>query len=106
MSLSQFHPVRHCKEVCELAVGHGTPMRATRLAVVVGSLLIIINQWEAVVGEASLDWLKVLLTYCVPYLVSTYTSVSKDLHIIRQSRIAGQQMHEESEKGPFADPPL
>ena len=72
----------------------------------VGTLLVIINQWEAVVGEASLDWLKVLLTYCVPYLVSTYTSVSKDMHIIRQARIAEQQVHEEAEKGPMAGPLL
>lgn len=68
-----------CNETCELALTGGTPVRALRLALVVGSLLIIINQWEALSGARPLDWGKLVLTYCVPYLVSTYTSVSKDL---------------------------
>jgi hypothetical protein len=31
--------------------------------------------------------------------VSTYTSVSKDLHVLQQSRIAEQQVHEEAGYG-------
>ena len=57
-------PVRQCRDACELAVGHGTPRRAAKLAAVVGTLLVLINQWEAVVGTASMDWVKVTLTYC------------------------------------------
>ncbi|EON92178.1 hypothetical protein MARLIPOL_11166 [Marinobacter lipolyticus SM19] len=99
MSFSRFaHSVRRCSEACELAVSHGTPKRAAKLALVVGTLLVLINQWEAVVGEATLHWLKVLLTYCVPYLVSTYTSVSKDLYLSRQSRMAEQEVHWEAER--------
>ncbi|WP_297797547.1 nitrate/nitrite transporter NrtS [uncultured Marinobacter sp.] len=99
MPLSRFaHSVRRCSEACELAVSRGTPRRAAKLALVVGTLLVLINQWEAVTGEATLDWLKVLLTYCVPYLVSTYTSVSKDLYLMRQSRKAQQEIHREAEK--------
>ena len=77
-------PVRTCADACELAVSHGTPRRAAKLALVVGSLLVVINQWEAFNGAAKFDWLKVVLTYCVPYMVSTYTSVSKDLHLRKQ----------------------
>lgn len=107
MSLSRFaHPLRHCKEACELAVSHGTPVRAAKLALVVGTLLVLINQWEAVAGKSDMDWLKVLLTYCVPYLVSTYTSVSKDLHLLHQSRVAEQEVHREAEKTRFRTPPL
>ena len=73
------NPVRRCSDAFALAVSHGTPRRSAKLALVVGTLLVLINQWEAVTGAVSMDWLKVALTYCVPYLVSTYTSVSKDL---------------------------
>ena len=55
-----------------------TRMRALKLAAVVGSILFLINQWEACLGQTSIQWAKVVLTYCVPYLVSTYTSVMKD----------------------------
>ena len=94
-------PVRQCRDACELAVGHGTPWRAAKLAAVVGTLLVLINQWEAVVGTASMDWVKVTLTYCVPYMVSTYTSVSKDLHLRRAAEAAEQRVHEEAQKIQF-----
>lgn len=100
MVLAQLgQPMKRCKEACEFAVSHGTPKRAAKLALVVGTLLTLINQWEAVTGQADLDWIKMVLTYCVPYLVSTYTSVSKDLHLLKQSRIAEQQVHEEAKHG-------
>lgn len=91
-------PARRCKDACELAVGHGTPRRAAKLAAVVGTLLVFINQWEAVTGAVPLDSLKVVLTYCVPYLVSTYTSVSKDLTLLREAEDAEQTVHEEARK--------
>jgi hypothetical protein len=94
------------KEAFELAVSRGTPRQAARLALVVGTLLVLINQWEAVTGKVAMDWLKVLLTYCVPYLVSTYTSVSKDLHLRRQSRIVEQEVHQEAEKARSGKFPL
>lgn len=82
----------------------GTPWRAAKLAAVVGTLLVLINQWEAVVGQGSLDWLKVGLTYCVPYLVSTYTSVSKDLSLRRAAEEAEQRVHAEAKKDPVRNP--
>jgi len=67
------------RRIVHLSVSGGTPLRALKLALVVGSILVGINQWQALVGVAPVDWSKLLLTYCVPYLVSTYTSVAKDL---------------------------
>lgn len=86
--------VVRCNEACELALTGGTPVRAARLALVVGSLLIIINQWEALAGTQALDWGKLALTYCVPYLVSTYTSVSKDLQQRRLAEAASMADHQ------------
>lgn len=56
-----------------------TVVTALKLAIVVGTLLVMINQGGALFGDAKVNWLKLVLTYLVPYGVSTYTSVSKDL---------------------------
>lgn len=66
----------------KLAFTHGTQSRALKLALVVGSALVLINQWEAFVGEAPVQWFKAALTYAVPYLVSTYSSALKDYEIL------------------------
>lgn len=66
------------KLILSLALLPDTRIRAIRLAAVVGTVLFLINQWEALLGEAPVQWAKAVLTYCVPYLVSTYTSVMKD----------------------------
>ncbi len=51
--------------------------RSLRVAAVVGSLLVLINQGDRLIGgEMSTGgWLKVALTYLVPYAVSTYAAV-------------------------------
>jgi len=51
--------------------------RSARVAVVVGSLLILLNQGDklllALGGDVATDlWWKVPLTYCVPFCVATY----------------------------------
>ncbi|MBR9910874.1 MAG: hypothetical protein GYB33_11060 [Gammaproteobacteria bacterium] len=56
-----------------------TAWRAFKLALVVGTLLTLINQGDALFRGQGLDWLKVMLTYMVPYGVSTWTSVAKDM---------------------------
>lgn len=71
--------LHRCSEALRLALSDGTPARAGWVAAVVGTILVVINQWEAFVGTEPLSIPKLVLTYVVPYLVSTYTSVSKDL---------------------------
>jgi heme/copper-type cytochrome/quinol oxidase subunit 1 len=41
--------------------------------------LIIINQGDAFLGMAPINWVKLVLTYCVPYAVCTYGAVSYQL---------------------------
>ena len=50
--------------------------RALIVAFVVGTILNLINQWEACVGSAPIVWTKLLLTYCVPFCVTTYGTFS------------------------------
>lgn len=51
--------------------------RATRIALIVGTLIALINHGDRML-TGTMDataWLKCLLTFCVPYGVSTYSSV-------------------------------
>lgn len=43
--------------------------RAAVVALTVGSVLLIINQYDALFGTASVRYLPALLTYCVPFFV-------------------------------------
>lgn len=70
--------------ILRLALAPDTRIRAFKLSAVVGTILLLINQWEACLGEVPVQWAKAILTYCVPYLVSTYTSVMKDYESLRQ----------------------
>ena len=45
------------------------------VAFVVGIILNVINQGDALLGDKPLVIWKVLLTFCVPYCVSTYGAV-------------------------------
>jgi methyl-accepting chemotaxis protein len=48
--------------------------RAAIIAIVVGSLLNVINQYDAIfLGQQNIDWLKIVLTYCVPFGVSLFS---------------------------------
>ena len=52
-------------------------LRALRIASIVGLVLAVLNHGDTILaGEAQLStWIKVALTFLVPYSVSTYSSV-------------------------------
>ena len=57
-----------------------TVRRAVNVAAIVGTILCLINQWQGIVlGNVPIDWLKVVLTYCVPYCVSSYSTTASKL---------------------------
>ena len=64
-------------------------IRATGTALVVGPILTLINQWDAVVAMQGVDWLKVVLTFLVPFGVSGVTGIAVT-HAFR-ARLAEQQ---------------
>lgn len=51
--------------------------RALKVGLIVGTVLTLINQSEALLSGqlTGLVFLKIALTYCVPYSVSTYAAV-------------------------------
>jgi hypothetical protein len=67
------------------AISDGVPKRSLIVALVVGTILNLINQGDALVGGAAPNVTKLLLTYVVPYCVSTYGAVSYRLHAARMA---------------------
>jgi len=62
-----------------------TLFTALKVAVLVGSVLVVINQYEALFGDQIFRWLPALLTYCVPFCVFLAGQISG------QRTNAGQQ---------------
>jgi len=52
--------------------------KAIKTAAIVGSSLLLINQFDALFGEDTLRILPAILTYCVPFLVFLYGNLSKE----------------------------
>ena len=71
------------REACRCAVSDGVPRRSFLVALVVGAVLNLINQGDALLAGHALDWAKIILTFAVPYCVSTYGAVSYHLKILR-----------------------
>jgi hypothetical protein len=62
--------------ICRYCVSDGVPRRSLAVALIVGTVLNLINQGDALVGAAHVDFTKIVLTYAVPYCVATYGAVS------------------------------
>ena len=50
--------------------------RAIRVAIIVGTVLTLINQGDVLLAGMAPNWIKMALTYLVPYCVSTHGAVS------------------------------
>jgi hypothetical protein len=62
--------------IWQCSIAPGVPRRSLMAALVVGTILNLINQGDALFGGRPLDWLKLGLTYIVPYCVATYGAVA------------------------------
>jgi hypothetical protein len=70
--------------IWQCIIAPGVPRRSLATAVVVGTLLNLINQGDALFSGRRLDWLKLALTYVVPYCVATYGAVAFRLEAMRR----------------------
>jgi hypothetical protein len=59
-------------DLFELAFGDGTPKKALMTALVVGTILTLINHGDVILAGGSINYFKVVLTYCVPFCVTTW----------------------------------
>lgn len=76
-------------EWLQLSFSKSVLKRALLSALVVGAILITINHGDALLrGQVDQDRvMKMLLTICVPYLVSTFSSVSTIRQMQKQSNV-------------------
>ena len=66
--------------------GDGILLRSSKIMLVVGTILNLINQGDALFGAAAFNLPKALLTYSVPFFVSLYAAVAARLEADRRSR--------------------
>lgn len=76
-----------------MACSGGTPWTAFKTAIVVGTILVAINQghWIYLGKWEHVPWYSIVLTYCVPYCVNTHGAVVGKM---RQARL-GQNLIDE-----------
>ena len=68
--MGQLSPIWLC------CISDGVPKRSLVVALVVGTILDLINQGDALVAGTRLNLTKLVLTFIVPYAVATYGAVS------------------------------
>ena len=73
-------------QICLYSVSDGVPRRSLVVALIVGSILNMINQGDALFGEGHLNLTKIILTFAVPYCVATYGAVSYRMSGARASQ--------------------
>ena len=66
----------HLSRICLCCVSDGVPRRSLVVALIVGTILNLINQGDALLGSGELNFSKIILTFAVPYCVATYGAVS------------------------------
>ena len=70
-------PVSEYPSTWALAFRRDVVLRALKFAMVVGTILVLINHWELLLGERPTlrRAISIALTYCVPYTVITLASI-------------------------------
>jgi hypothetical protein len=72
-------------QIYRYCVSDGVPRRSFFVALIVGTILNLINQGDALFGDGHLNLTKIILTYAVPYCVATYGAVSYRLKVAQMS---------------------
>jgi hypothetical protein len=75
----------HRPSLAAIVFERGIVRRSLILAAIVGTILNIINQGDALFSGGPLVAWKIALTYCVPYCVATYGAVTARLDMMKRS---------------------
>lgn len=78
----------------KLAIGEGVPKRSLYTALVVGSILTAINQGHVILAGEMPNFVKIGLSYVVPFCVATYGAVTMKRAMLR--RLGSSASGEES----------
>lgn len=60
------------KTVIHYSLSDGVPYRSGCVALLVGTILNAINQGDAMIAGVPINWIKIVLTYLVPFAVSIF----------------------------------
>lgn len=71
-------------ETLSTALSRPIIVNSIRIALVVGTLLNLINQGEALLAWSGISWLHVGLNYLVPYCVASYSAAKNQLNNTRK----------------------
>ncbi len=74
------NPKSYFSRVCRCCLSDGVPQRSLIVALIVGTILNLVNQGDALFGNGRVSVGKMLLTFAVPYCVATYGAVSYRLN--------------------------
>jgi len=77
------------KQYWVYCVSGGVPRRSLIVSVIVGSILNLINQGDALLAGGDVNIAKIVLTYIVPYVVATYGAVSYRINLARMEARGG-----------------
>ena len=73
----------------QYSISDGVPKRSLFVALIVGSILNLINQGDVLLGGGKLNLFKLILTFAVPYAVATYGAVAARMRADHTSPKAG-----------------
>lgn len=73
-------------------IADGVPRRSLTVALIVGAILNLINQGDALLGNSDISLVKMALTFVVPYCVATYGAVSYRLKAARVADRAAEDL--------------
>lgn len=85
VSLKPAGRMSRLRQICLYSVSDGVPQRSVLVAMIVGTILNVINQGDALFGEGRINPIKLVLTFAVPYCVATYGAVSYRMSRMRTS---------------------
>jgi hypothetical protein len=71
-------------QIFRYCISDGVPKRSFFVALIVGTVLNLINQGDLLFGEGKLNLTKIFLTYAVPYCVATFGAVSYRVRVERK----------------------
>ena len=63
-------------EIARYCASNGVPRRSLIVAAIIGTIINLINQGDTLVSGGDLNWIKIVLSYILPYCVATYGAVS------------------------------
>ena len=67
------------RSLIETACARRIVLNSLRIAVVVGTILNLINQSGAILAGTGISWIHLLLNYAVPYCVASYSAAKNEL---------------------------